>query len=127
MISPSVLEDCRVCGEPTEPHTKSLCGMCGMVFHLNSRTDMPGKDCGQVWVSDEHMALEFACDICLAPAQPAGLDDVIDVVEAARATGLSEDVLQAAAEAGELPAKRIAGSVWIFQRGDVFRFAQRSS
>lgn len=97
-----------------------------MVFHLNSRTDLPGKDCGDVWVSEEHMALEFVCNVCLAPqvTPSTRLDDVIDIVEAAEVTGLGETALRAAADAGALPAKRITGDVLIFQRGDVVRFAE---
>ncbi len=89
--------------------------------------DMPGKDCGEVWVNEEHQALEFACNRCLAPPEPAELTDVIDVVEAAQIAGLPETVLSAAAAAGDLPAKRIAGDVLIFQRRDVLEFAARNA
>jgi hypothetical protein len=42
-----------------------VCSNCGERFHLNHRNDQPGKDCGAVWVSDQHLALEFACQRCL--------------------------------------------------------------
>ena len=42
------------------------------------RTDIPGKDCGQVWINEDHLALEFACDLCLHPPQASGLDEILD-------------------------------------------------
>lgn len=59
-------EPCRVCGDLTTEHSNATCNSCGGVFHLALRTDVPAPDCGQVWISEEHLALEFACDTCLA-------------------------------------------------------------
>jgi hypothetical protein len=42
-----------------------VCNSCGERFHLNQRNDQPGKDCGAVWVNDQYLALEFACQRCL--------------------------------------------------------------
>lgn len=117
---------CHVCGEATEAHTYCLCGGCGMVFHLNARADMPGKDCGQVWIGEEHQALEFACNVCLTPAAPAELTDVIDISEAASVAGIEETELRLAVESGVLPAKRLSGDIIIFQRRDVIAFASRT-
>jgi hypothetical protein len=52
------------------------CNWCGARYHLNQRNDAPGKDCGRVWVDEQYLALQFACDTCLrdaedAPASPA--------------------------------------------------------
>jgi hypothetical protein len=56
---------CAVCGETAEERLLSSCSNCGEVFHLNPRNDVPGKDCGSVWINDNHLALEFACQRCL--------------------------------------------------------------
>jgi hypothetical protein len=33
------------------------------------RMDVPGKDCGQVWLNETHMHLEFGCLTCLGKAE----------------------------------------------------------
>lgn len=58
-------EPCRVCGDLTTAHSNAVCMGCAQPFHLALRQDIPAKDCGQVWIDDEMMALRFACDICL--------------------------------------------------------------
>lgn len=68
-------ESCIVCGEQVDERTSSVCNFCGERFHLNQRNDQPGKDCGAVWIDEQYLALEFACQRCLggstAPAEPA--------------------------------------------------------
>lgn len=118
---------CWVCGEHVEPHTEAFCGQCGRAYHLNQRTDMPGKDCGQVWINEDHLALEFACDRCLHPEPEvvaADLAQILDIAEAALAAGLAEAVLAAAAEAGSLRHRRTAGGVYLFERRDVIVYAR---
>ena len=116
---------CSVCSDAVESHTEAMCNRCGAIFHLNQRTDLPGKDCGEVWINEEHLALEFACNTCLKPAEErAGLEEIVDLAEAAAATGLSEDALRAAAASGQLPSKSIAGGVLIFQRKDLRAFVE---
>ncbi len=65
---------CVVCGEPVDASDSSICSNCGEAFHLNQRNDRPGKDCGTVWVNEQYLALEFACQRCLdggdAPESP---------------------------------------------------------
>ncbi len=56
---------CVVCGEPVDAKNSSICHSCGQSFHLNPRNDLPGKDCGAVWINEQHLALEFACQRCL--------------------------------------------------------------
>ncbi len=58
-------EACRVCGEPTSEHSKAVCHHCGQPYHLALRQDIPAKDCGEVWISEEFLALEFACNVCV--------------------------------------------------------------
>jgi len=62
---------CAVCGEPVDERTSSVCNVCGQRFHLNQRNDAPGKDCGAVWINDQYLALEFACQRCLNEGEPA--------------------------------------------------------
>lgn len=61
---------CTVCNEEVDEKTSSVCNSCGDRFHLNPRNDKPGKDCGTVWVNDQYLALEFACQRCLEAAEP---------------------------------------------------------
>ena len=56
---------CAVCGEPGDQKTTSVCNACGDPFHLNQRNDEPGKDCGAVWINEQFLSLEFACQSCL--------------------------------------------------------------
>lgn len=65
-------DPCRVCGEPTTEHSNAVCSRCGDAFHLALRQDIPAKDCGQVWIDEHLLALQFACDTCLALEQQAG-------------------------------------------------------
>ena len=61
---------CAVCGEEADERTSSVCHYCGDRFHLNQRNDTEGKDCGNVWINEQFLALEFACQRCLDEAQP---------------------------------------------------------
>lgn len=61
---------CTICGEAADDRTSSICNNCGERFHLNQRSDQEGKDCGAVWIDDQHLALEFACQRCLDAEQP---------------------------------------------------------
>ena len=56
---------CVVCGEMTDPFSNAVCLQCGGAYHLALRQDIPAKDCGQVWINDEHQTLEYACNVCL--------------------------------------------------------------
>lgn len=61
---------CGVCGELTSEHSNATCHFCLRPYHLALRNDIPAKDCGQVWISEEHMSLEFACNTCIAEQSP---------------------------------------------------------
>jgi hypothetical protein len=56
---------CSVCGELTSEYSNASCNFCFRPYHLALRNDIPSKDCGQVWISEEHMSLEFACNPCI--------------------------------------------------------------
>ena len=55
---------CVVCDEAVDESTSSVCSSCGERFHLNQRSDRPGMDCGAVWINEQYLALEFACQRC---------------------------------------------------------------
>ncbi len=72
---------CSVCGEPAGPEARSDCYRCGEYFHLRLTTTATGPDCGDVWIDDEVMALQFACRNCLAEqagAQPTAPEEPSD-------------------------------------------------
>ena len=118
---------CSVCSELLQAHTEATCDSCGLPYHLNQRTDLPGKDCGEVWINEEHLGLEFACNTCLNPpieAISGALDDILDAAEAAEVAGTSEAQLLAAATGGAIRHRRTAGGTYLFERGDVVDFAR---
>jgi hypothetical protein len=115
---------CIVCSLVVDSHMEGYCGVCGNLYHLNQRADMPGDDCGQVWINEEHLGLEFACNNCLNPQPESGqLDDVLDLGEASAASGLEERVLSRAAELGHVKHRKTSSGVLLFTRRDVLEFA----
>ena len=106
---------------------EAFCGVCGNLYHLNSRADLPGDDCGQVWINEEHLGLEFACNSCLNPApEPAAagaLDDVLDLAEAAAAANMNEESLARYAQLGHVKHRKTSSGVLLFTRADVIAFA----
>lgn len=65
---------CCVCGEVVDEANSAICNGCGKRFHLNPQRDREGKDCGQVWLNEEFLALEFACFVCLGRQAPEGME-----------------------------------------------------
>jgi len=104
---------------------EAYCGVCGNLYHLNSRSDIPGEDCGQVWINEEHLGLEFACNTCLNPPEESAgaLDDVLDLAEAAAVARLPEADLARAAQLGHIKHRKTASGTLLFIRGDVLAFA----
>ena len=60
---------CVVCGEQAASAMSAECNWCDGRYHLNQRNDVEAKDCGQVWVDEQYLALQFACNNCLPPEQ----------------------------------------------------------
>ena len=56
---------CKVCGEAADEDNSSLCNNCDERFHLRMRDGADGRDCGEVWINEQYMSLEFACFTCL--------------------------------------------------------------
>lgn len=68
-------ETCTVCGEPIPSDRLANCNNCHQPYHLRTREDQPGEDCGEVWIHEQYLSLEYACNNCLGkgaqPAEPA--------------------------------------------------------
>ena len=47
------------------------CNWCDQPYHLNQRNDIEAKDCGQVWIDEQYLALQFACNTCLGEGDGA--------------------------------------------------------
>jgi hypothetical protein len=51
------------------------CNWCDSRYHLNPRNDIEARDCGEVWIDEQYLALQFACNTCLvgpaAESRPA--------------------------------------------------------
>lgn len=109
---------CHVCLEILTVTTEAWCNQCGGSFHLNQRSDLPGKDCGDVWINDESLALDFLCNRCLTPPS-IGLDDILDLAEAAEASGLDATELAAAADGGRVAHRKTGGGTYLFVRKDL--------
>jgi len=115
---------CVVCTEPLTETSNADCMRCGQPYHLNRRNDIPGKDCGNAWINDAFMSLEFACEVCLSlpdeePEETFSLDDVLDLDEAAEFAGWHPEQLQRAADAGQVAHRRTARGMYLFRRGDL--------
>ena len=126
MSSTTASTTCVVCLLVVEPYMEAYCGVCGNLYHLNSRADLPGDDCGQVWINEDHLGLEFGCNSCLKPPEETaagGLDDVLDLAEAAAIARLPEAALARAAELGHLKHRKTGSGVFLFSRGDILAFA----
>ena len=57
---------CVVCGKAAAIAMSAECNWCDGRYHLNQRNDVEGQDCGQVWIDEQFLALQFACNNCLA-------------------------------------------------------------
>jgi hypothetical protein len=62
---------CHVCGELLIVEIET-CNNCERPFHLRKREDSTSPDCGEVWINEQYLALEFACDICLGKVPDPG-------------------------------------------------------
>ena len=59
---------CHICldPEPLSEDASATCNQCHRPFHLRLRNnDTTGKDCGDVWIDENYLSLEFACNECL--------------------------------------------------------------
>jgi hypothetical protein len=64
---------CHVCGDALTDDNSAVCDNCHLPFHLRQREDTEARDCGEFWVNEQYLTLEYACNICLgktAEAEP---------------------------------------------------------
>ena len=66
-----MIKTCHVCRDPLSDDNSAVCNTCGNTFHLRQRNDTEGRDCGDVWINEQFLALEFACFTCLGRESPA--------------------------------------------------------
>lgn len=66
---------CHVCGKDAPASMTAECNWCDQRFHLNQRNDAEGKDCGEVWIDEQFLALQFACNRCLKTRRDATQPD----------------------------------------------------
>ena len=59
------VETCVVCGEVVDETNSAVCQGCSRRYHLVLRQGERGKDCGDVWINEAFMSLQFACFNCL--------------------------------------------------------------
>lgn len=71
--SASDVAACVVCDGPLRVDAQADCYSCGRFFHLGLTADSEVDDCGQVWIDDEVLALQFACNRCIA--EQMGVDE----------------------------------------------------
>ena len=55
---------CTVCGEPLPERHHASCDRCNRLFHLRMTETEQARDCGRVFVDDEHCTLALLCDPC---------------------------------------------------------------
>ena len=58
---PDASGNCCVCGEAVTSGASAVCSECGEPYHLVLTNDGEGKNCGEVWLNEEYLALDFAC------------------------------------------------------------------
>ncbi len=63
------METCVVCGEAVDETNSAVCQGCNRRYHLVLRQGAQGKDCGDVWINQAFMSLQFACSNCLRGAR----------------------------------------------------------
>jgi RecJ-like exonuclease len=67
--------ECDVCGEAVDEAHSAVCNSCEKRFHLRMRNDIDAKDCGEVWINEQYLSLEFACFKCIPGDGQAGARD----------------------------------------------------
>jgi formylmethanofuran dehydrogenase subunit E len=70
---------CHICAEAADAANSAVCNTCGERFHLRLRNDAEGKDCGEVWINEQFLALEFACLSCLGRGDTASQEPPVDL------------------------------------------------
>lgn len=64
-------ETCHVCEQPADETDSAICLECDQRFHLRLRADSDGPECGEVWINEQFLSMEFACNRCLGTRSAA--------------------------------------------------------
>ncbi len=119
LTTTETLPTCHVCSLEIGPDFDARCMVCGQPFHLKLKQDLDGEECGDVWISEETMSLDFRCRPCLEPEPEGSLDDVLDLEEAAVALKMSPSQLLELAALGQAKHRKTPSGVFLFKRGDI--------
>jgi hypothetical protein len=71
-MTDSLPTTCAICADPLTPNASATCIRCDRPFHLRLRNDAEGKDCGDVWINEQYLSLEFSCFECLGATEARG-------------------------------------------------------
>jgi hypothetical protein len=97
------VETCVVCGEAVEETNSAVCQGCNRRYHLVLRQGEQGKDCGDVWINEAFMSLQFACFDCLPRA---GANPPLPSAEAASESASARRPLRAPLRNEQIPPSR---------------------
>ena len=90
---------CTVCGETEEREELfEYCNGCGELYHFN-RTSGPGKDCGDAWIEDEEVGLQFFCNTCMERQKTEDQVQMAELARAAAAGALTPELVARAMQA----------------------------
>jgi hypothetical protein len=90
---------CIVCGESDERESLfEYCNGCGELYHFN-RTNGPGKDCGDAWIEDEEVGLQFFCNTCMERQKAEDQEQMAELARAAASGTLTPELVAQAMQA----------------------------
>ena len=92
---PAEVYVCIVCavGE-TRQDLLSTCDGCGDLYHFNPRMT-PGKDCGDAWIEDEEVGIQFYCHNCMDAAKQEDRDRIERLKELVNSGSATPDAVAA--------------------------------
>jgi hypothetical protein len=90
---------CTVCGESEALESFfEYCNGCGELFHFN-RTNGPGKDCGDAWIEEEEVGLQFFCNNCMERQKAEDQQQMAELARAAASGTLTPELVAQAMQA----------------------------
>jgi hypothetical protein len=86
---------CIVCAvSETQEDLLATCDGCGNLYHYNPRMT-PGKDCGDAWIEDEEIGIQFYCNNCMNSAKREDQDRIEQLKELVNSGGATPDTVAA--------------------------------
>jgi hypothetical protein len=68
------------------------------LYHFN-RTNQPGKDCGDAWIEDEEVGLQFFCNTCMERQKSEDQEQMAQLARAAATGSLTPELVAQAMQA----------------------------